>query len=288
MDTTTSPRVEISRRECLRAGLRIIVGSTLTAVGVTTYAVQLEPRWLKIERIHIPIPSLPPAFDGYRIVHLTDLHFGYYTPQETITRAIQMALALAPDQIALTGDYVLGMMDWSGLCTELSKLSVHGNVTAVMGNHDHWTDATGVRRVLADAGIPELRNASQRLTRGEQAIWLLGVDDIWEKHNDLPSALADVPSGSVAILLAHEPDYADEVALTGRIALQLSGHSHGGQVRIPGRGAPIVPTLGRKYPCGLYHVGGMWLYTNRGVGIIPPAVRVNCRPEVAEITLRRA
>lgn len=182
-----------------------MVASALPALGATAYATRVEPAWLKIERVRVPIPALPPAFDGYRIVQLSDIHLGNFTPQETVARAIHMALDLAPDLIVLTGDYVLDVLDWTALHGELSKLSAHGNVAAVLGNHDHWTDAAWVRQVLAAAGIPELQNASRALTRGDQAIWLLGVDDIWEKHNDLPAALADVPPGAVAILLLTSP-----------------------------------------------------------------------------------
>ena len=103
------------------------------------------------------------------------------------------------------------------------------------------------------------------------------------------SALARIPAGAPVILLAHEPDYADTVAADGRVALQLSGHSHGGQVHLPLIGAPVVPYLGAKYVSGLYSVdGSMWVYTNRGIGSIPPAVRFNCRPEITHITLRPA
>ena len=284
----TSPRLSISRRGLLKAGLRIVAGSSLAALGVGAYATDLEPRWLKVDRIRVPILALPSAFDGYRIVQLSDIHLGNFTRPETIDQAIRIALDLEPDLIVLTGDYVLEVVDSAALHAEFGKLSAHSHVFAILGNHDHWLGATGVRTALADAGIPELCNASHSIVKDDQAIWLLGVDDIWERHHNLPMALADVPPDAIAILLAHEPDFADEAALTNRIALQLSGHSHGGQVRIPGLGAPILPYLGRKYPYGLRRVGSMWIYTNRGIGEIPPAVRVNCRPEVAEITLVRA
>jgi uncharacterized protein len=265
-----------------------MAGSALTALGATAYMTKLEPGWLKIERIRIPIQALPPAFDGFRIVQLSDIHQGNFTNKETIEHAVQIALDLSPDLIVLTGDYVLDVMDAAALHAIFSQLAMHGSVSAILGNHDHWMDAGWVRQVLADAGIFELQNTSQIITRGDQAIWLVGVDDIWEMQHDLSAALSNVPLGATTILLAHEPDYADEATLTNRITLQLSGHSHGGQVRIPGRGAPILPYLGQKYPYGLRQVGSMWLYTNRGVGEIPPAVRINCRPEVTEITLKRA
>ena len=132
--------------------------------------------------------------------------------------------------------------------------------------------------------LPVLFNANVRLPVGSADLWLAGVGDVWEGHADLDRALAGIPSGATTILLAHEPDYADRVA-GQKVALQLSGHSHGGQVRLPLFGSPILPWLGRKYPYGLHRVGDMWLYTNRGVGLVPLAVRFNCRPEVTLIQL---
>jgi len=156
-------------------------------------------------------------------------------------------------------------------------------VLACLGNHDHWTDADAVAGALSDAGLTMLRNAAREVADG---LWVAAVDDVWEQQADLGKALEGAPAGAIIVLLAHEPDYADEVAADGRVSLQLSGHSHGGQVRLPFIGAPFLPYLGRKYPAGLYRVGGMWLYVNRGVGLISPAVRFNCRPEVTLLTLR--
>jgi predicted MPP superfamily phosphohydrolase len=275
-----------SRRKFLRLAMCTMAGSSLTALGVTLHSTKVEPWQIKLERIRVPIPSLPPAFDGYRIVQLTDLHLTAEESRLAISRAIHIALGCSPDLLVLTGDYVTGYLDAPTLYAELRQLTASDGVWATLGNHDHWVDAQGVRQVLDGAGIRELRNASTPLTRDGQTIWLAGVDDIWEQQHDLAKALANVPPGGTAILLAHEPDYADQVYPTGRIVLQLSGHSHGGQVRIPGYGAPILPYLARKYPYGLRRLDKMWLYTSRGVGYLQP-VRLNCRPEVTEVTLTR-
>jgi hypothetical protein len=129
-----------------------------------------------------------------------------------------------------------------------------------------------------------LRNEGLEVARG---LWLAAVDDVWEGQADLDAALAGAPPGATAVLLAHEPDFADTVAADGRAALQLSGHSHGGQVRLPLLGPPVLPYLARRYPAGLYRAGRMQLYVTRGVGVIAPPVRFNCRPEVTVITLER-
>lgn len=118
-------------------------------------------------------------------------------------------------------------------------------------------------------------------------IYLAGLDDIWSGRPDLQAALDQAPPNTPIILLAHEPDFADTASLDCRIVLQLSGHSHGGQVRLPGVGAPILPPLGRKYDQGLYKINDMWLYTTRGVGLGRIPIRINCSPEITEITLTR-
>lgn len=281
-----APRPVISRRGLLKATLHTMIGCTLAGIGMGVYATKVEPGWLKPERIRVALPKLPVPFDGYRIVQLTDLHLGFGTRRETIARAVQIALDFSPDLIVLTGDYVSRWLDAPALHAELSRLTAPGGVWAIMGNHEHWVDVSGVRQVLEDAAIPELPNAAVPLRRGSQDLWLAGVDDVWERHHDLDAALSEIPPGAFTIVLAHEPDFADRVTSTGRVALQLSGHSHGGQLRTPWGDAPFAPYLGRKYPYGLRRVGEMWLYTSRGVGQ-NETVRFNCRPEVTEITLVR-
>jgi len=158
-----------------------------------------------------------------------------------------------------------------------------GGALASLGNHDHWTDADTVAGALSDAGLTVLRNAAREVADG---LWIAAVDDVWEQRADLDQALADVPASATVVLLAHEPDYADTVAAGGRVSLQLSGHSHGGQIRVPFVGPLVLPRLAHKYPAGLYRVSRMWLYVNRGVGLVRPAVRFNCRPEVTLLKLQ--
>ena len=156
---------------------------------------------------------------------------------------------------------------------------------AVLGNHDYWTNANAVREALASCGILELGNDVYSLSNEGDQLHIAGVDDVQEKHHRLDIVLNKLPQTGAAILLAHEPDFADRSAETGRFDLQLSGHSHGGQVVLPFIGAPVLPYLGRKYPSGLYRVGRMWQYTNRGVGMASLKIRFNCRPEITVFTL---
>jgi len=157
---------------------------------------------------------------------------------------------------------------------------------AVLGNHDHWTDADMIHRVIKESGMVDLTNTVHTLDRRSAPLHLAGVDDIWEEHDRLDDVLAQLPYDGAAILLAHEPDFADTSAASGRFDLELSGHSHGGQVILPFVGPLRLPYLGRKYPLGRYQVGPMIQYTNRGVGMISPRVRFNCRPEITVFTLR--
>jgi predicted MPP superfamily phosphohydrolase len=158
----------------------------------------------------------------------------------------------------------------------------------ILGNHDYWTNASAIREMLKSSDIVDLTNSVFTLSRGTQTLHFCGVDDIWEGNVQLYDVVEKLPDDSAAILLAHEPDFADVSAETGRFDLQISGHSHGGQVIIPFYGPPILPYLGQKYPKGLYQVGNMLQYTNRGVGMIDPAVRFNCPPEITIFQLEDA
>jgi len=193
------------------------------------------------------------------------------------------------DLIVMTGDFVNGL--WPSAVADiaaiLDALQAADGVYAILGNHDHWTDAPTIRRAIEASRAHLLSNTSATIRRGSANLFLLGVDDIWEQQHDLDAALAGIPPDAATILLAHEPDFADEAAATNRIGLQLSGHSHGGQVRLPVKGALILPYLGEKYDQGLYDVNGMALYVNRGLGMIAPFVRFGCPPEITHITLTR-
>lgn len=278
---------KVTRRRFLR-WLGLTVGSIgAMGFGSWKYAWDVEPWWLSLEWVKVSLAELPLALDGFTIAQLSDFHWGKDLKEGHVTRAVDLALEAKPDLVVLTGDYVThSAHDIAGCTRELSRLNAPHGVYAILGNHDHWTDARVVRAGLETAGLPVLLNANVRVPVGDADLWLAGVDDVWERHADIDRALQGIPSGATTVLLAHEPDYADQVVGRG-VTLQLSGHSHGGQIRLPLFGAPVLPRWGRKYPYGLRRVGDLWLYTNRGVGFIQPAVRLNCRPEVTIIQLVR-
>lgn len=294
MDTSVDAAAKKPSRGVRNAARRrFLKRAALGAAGLlgsgAIWTVGLEPRQLEVRRVTARIPDLPAALDGFTIGQLSDLHAGVLVSEERIRQAADVALSLTPDLIALTGDYVwLGAGNAETCARALSVLEAPYGVYGVLGNHDYWTgDVARVTRSLTDIGVTMLVNDSARLEAGGTAWWLCGVDDVWSGEPDLEATLASVPEQAFRLLLCHEPDYADTAAEHG-IPLQLSGHSHGGQVRLPLLGAPILPYLGKKYPIGLQRAGTSTLvYTNVGVGTTAPPVRLNCRPEVTHLTLRR-
>lgn len=242
---------------------------------------------VEITRISLPIPGLPQSFHGYRIVQLSDLHIGTWLDGNRLARTVRQVNAMKPDLIAFTGDFVTYHpgLHAGELFRGLRDLKARDGSVAVLGNHDHRLDPAAVRRILRSAGVRELKNQHVSIQRERDSLLIAGEDDYMVRRARLDRVLSRLPATGSAILLAHEPDFADTSARTGRFALQLSGHSHGGQVRLPYLGAPILPRNGRKYPAGLYRLGSMWLYTNRGLGTAHLKLRINCPPEIALITL---
>ncbi len=271
-------------------GGSIGAGVLALAARRLTYAALVETAEVEVTRVTIALRHLPAVFDGFTIVHLTDMHMGGWMTPEHMLAAAEYVNELEPDVIAITGDFIHHLCNLSpaALTRSLSTLRAKEGIVGVLGNHDHRHGAAQVAAAVERAGVTLLSNRHIAISRGEATFYIAGVDDIWVNQQNLGGALADIPPESAVVLLAHEPDYADEVALSGRVGLQLSGHTHGGQVRIPGWGAPVLPWLGKKYDAGLFQVDGMALYVNRGLGMIPPYVRFNCRPEITHITLSSA
>lgn len=266
---------------------RIITLLGLAALGTLAYARLIEPKWLRVRYVPVRIPGLPKAFHDYRIAHLSDIHMGTAMNRARLQEAVELVNLINPDLVAITGDFIdrtAGQVI-DDLAGPLCQLKPRDAAVAVMGNHDYYHGVNGVRRMLRDCGIHDVSNSIYTLRRGADVLHIAGVDDLTERHDQLDLLLDQLPAGETAVLLSHVPDFADLSAPTGRFALQLSGHTHGGQVRLPWLGAPVLPSYGRRYPVGLYQVGQMQLYTNQGLGTIPPHVRLGARPEIAVIIL---
>lgn len=243
-----------------------------------------------VEEITITVSELPAQFEGYRIAHLTDIHLGQWLSPTRLHGVVDLVNELEPDTVAMTGDFVSYLLDEVArdLGSALSKLDAPDGTTAVLGNHDHWTDADRVRELLAESGASVLDNDFVSVNKEGASLHFGGVDCVMVGKDRLDQLLERMPVDSPAILLAHEPDFADTSAATGRFALQLSGHSHGTQVVLPGGRTVIRGPHFRNYPIGRYEIEEMTLYTNRGLGTNVFWTRLNCPPEIAMITLRSA
>jgi predicted MPP superfamily phosphohydrolase len=245
-------------------------------------------RRLTVEQIRLPIPGLHPALDGFKIVQLSDFHLYPFTQVSFIREAVARANGLRPDLTVLTGDYVSHIAEAIfELAPALAGLNARLGVFTVLGNHDISTNRAVVEQGLNQVGLGPLHNRSHLFQVGQGQLALAGVDDGWMGRPDLRAALAPVPEGVPVVLLAHEPDLADQFTRHPQVAVQLSGHTHGGQIRLPRRRPWFLPHLGRKYDYGLYRVNQSWLYTNRGLGFGSAPIRINCPPEITEIILTR-
>jgi predicted MPP superfamily phosphohydrolase len=287
----SKPKDRISRRDFLKlmkvAGLNML----LLAFG-GGYMSRIEPGWLEVTQVRLALPRLPKSFSGFRLVQISDIHMGGWMNSERLTHLLDVVMGLSPNLVAITGDFVLGhnnvqssSLDMVELESALKLLTTRFPTMAVLGNHDYWLDVRAVLAMLERSGVQTLVDSVQKVQIGDEFIYIGGMDDIREGNGRINQVLAKLPAEGCAILMAHEPDFADKSAATGRFDLQISGHSHGGQVNLPFIGPPILPYMAHRYPAGLYQVGKMYQYTNRGAGMTPPYIRFNCRPEITVFTL---
>jgi uncharacterized protein len=284
-----------TRRKFLQISAAGVAAAGVAVAGDGTFIEANRPQLVSIE---VPLSRLDEVWDGFRIAQLSDFHYDDYFSVVPLRKGIDMIHSLQPDIIVLTGDFVTSPLRDSGgtraqaiaeviepCALLLSQLRAPSGVLASLGNHDLDTNAAQIIDVLQAHAIPVLRNRSVVIERAGKRLWFAGVDDVLEGKPDLQLALHGVPASDPVVLLSHEPDWADYVA-GHPVDLQLSGHSHGGQIRLPFLGATYLPDLGRKYPWGLRRIQSLYLYTNCGIGTIRIPMRLNCPPEVTLITLR--
>jgi predicted MPP superfamily phosphohydrolase len=272
----------MDRRKFLkRAGLAVLGTGTLGAVYPF-----LEARWCRVVRRTIAVPNLPSPFRGTTVALLADVHHGPFVPLDYIRHVVGMTNALKPDIVLLAGDYMHRSARYiaPGIA-ELGKLEAPMGRFAVRGNHDNREFTTTTRAALAEAKLPDLNNTGVWLERRGARLRIAGVGDLWTDDQDLVAALGDATLDDVVLLLSHNPDFVEAIR-DPRVGLVLSGHTHGGQVVVPGFGAPIVPSrYGQKYLYGLVQGPCAPVFITRGVGTITPPVRFLCRPEIVLITL---
>lgn len=256
------------------------------------YCVAPFARWEKetlvVERIEIRLTGLAPEFDGYQIAYLSDMHASPLVPRWWLDRAVEKALALAPDLIALGGDFLDDDPHYIATLADILKpLRAPDGVVAVLGNHDHYVGAQGVREELAEAGVRELRNASITLSRGAGRLAIAGVGDLERDAIDFDAALAGVAAETPRVVLSHDPDVFAYWPAGLRLDLMVSGHTHGGQAWLPVIGPPYVPSqFGFRYLRGLIRENSRQLYVSRGVGSSGVPFRWRCPPEISLLVLR--
>jgi len=291
---TQTEQISSERNGCLGRLLPVVMG--LDKVARRARGGE-DAAWFEITRHQFHFARHAAAFHGYRVVHITDLHVdGMFMTSERLTSVVQAINRLHADLVVITGDFVTSYQaEHAQTLAGLSELQARDGVFGVLGNHDHAAGADWMRECLSAAHIQELNNATHTIQRDDQVLHLVGLDDLFPRNEGEPTPVwthlprleqlaATLPEEGTAILLVHEPDIADVAASTRRFDLQLSGHSHGGQVFIPFYGllSSILPPLARQYPRGLYQVEEMTLYTNRGLGT---PMRFNNPPEIAVMDL---
>lgn len=287
-DTPPIITKRVSRRKLLRA----LAGFGAAAGGVTVYATQVEPFWIDQHEITVPIVNLPAEFEGFRIAHLTDLHAGENVPISYLARAIDRVNAAKCDCVVVTGDLITHDSNAiDPIVNVLSKLQAPTIVT--FGNHDYNPEGgiPGGITILADLMTPKLRsvgcmvlrNHAISLRRNGARLWMVGLEDLYTTRFFPQLAFAGVPIGEPKICLSHNPDGTQRL-LPYKPDLILSGHTHGGQVRLPLWGAIILPVSNKMLDQGRFMLPHGQLYVSRGVGFLM-RVRFDCRPEIPIVRL---
>ncbi len=241
---------------------------------------------LSLERVDIRLERLPKKLDGFKIIHLSDIHHSPFTSLDHVIRTVKVANRLRPDMFLLTGDYVSHEREYIGpVAAELGKLKSKYGTYACLGNHDHWTDADLVTHLFRGEGINMLVNEGLRVDARGASFWLAGVDDYMVGLTDVAAALKGSYPDELKILLAHNPIIFRQAVRAG-IDLTLSGHTHGGQIKIRDQEKRILPR--RKFTSGLYERKSSQLYITRGIGTVVVPMRYQCPPEISLLELRSA
>jgi len=286
MGNTGTKRVKLSTRIGAYVGseapLRTWAGNwSKTAKGAID-----EANSLSLEHLPIYLKRLPKKLDVFKIVQLSDTHHSPFTGLEHIKRAIKIANRLRPDMFLLTGDYVSHDREYiAPVAAALGKLKSRYGTYACLGNHDHWTDADLVTHLLRGEGIKVLINEGLRFEARGASFWLAGVDDYMIGKTDVPAALRGSYPDEMKLLLAHNPIIFREAARLG-IDLTLSGHTHGGQIKVRDDAKRILPQ--RKLKAGLHARRKSQIYITRGIGTVVVPMRYQCPPEISLLELRTA
>jgi len=277
-----NPHSPITRRSFLKGALGL---AALTALPLG-YSYMGERLWYEVKEISLSFPHLPSAFHGFRLVQFSDVHLGHYFGQSELLELVKKINNLNPDMICFTGDLVdQGGSELKAAIPILAMLKASLGKWAVLGNHDYSGEVNQVVESLEKANFHVLNNANSKISRNDQSILIAGVEDSLKGNPHIAKAIEGTTKEEFILLLSHTPDYADECK-DYPIALQLSGHSHGGQIRVPFYGSLVTPPGAKKYIDGLIEMenSNMLVYVNRGIGTTILPLRFSCRPEITLFT----
>ena len=284
-----APSTQHPRRRFALGGL---VGG-LAGLGLTGGALVHEARYVNpyrpvLERVELALPPDHDGLAGLRIAFVTDTHVGPFFSPDDVARATALLTPERPDLLLLGGDHISESPRYAAPTAEVLGELVAATPLggyAVLGNHDVFEGRDpAITAALNRVGIAVLRNAATEVVTDHGSLWIAGLDEAVQARADPRATFRAIPAGAAALALWHEPEWAEHSSAFGAFA-QLSGHTHGGQVRLPGIGPLSLPSGGRRHVIGLTHAAGMPIYTSRGVGVYRPPVRLNCPPEVTLITL---
>ena len=277
-------RFQLGRRQFLKG---LAATPLVTVAGISAYARLIEPHHYWISETDIFIRDLPERFEDFRITQLTDVHHSRILGLDEVRRVVELAQQTRPDMFVLTGDYTTSYRRFIEPCAEaLSSLNAPEGVWAVLGNHDHYTDPELTARALERHHISVMNNVHTTLRRGPDSLQLSGIDDWTWNAVDWTRAFSGLNPSTPTVLLSHQPSVLD-FEQTRDVSLILSGHTHGGQLRLPFVGAPArFATTDLKYDRGLFRRGETQLYVSSGTGVIGLPVRLGVRPEIAVLRLK--
>lgn len=280
---------------------RFLAASACLAAGTAVYSGEIARHWVEVSQREVTIAGLHPAFDGFRVVQLSDIHLDEFTEPFFLHEVVNRVNSLNADAVFITGDFVTHALvlkgafkDAASHCASILDELECTHRYACLGNHDLLVGSDKVTAPLAANGITVLNNGYTPVERGSGRFWLAGVDDPLEGHPDPQTAIPESIRGQQnepVVLLCHGPDYVDSLLRqpAGQsISLVLSGHTHGGQVRLPFIPPLALPPLGQKYVEGWFRLGKLQLYVNRGIGTVGVPFRLNCPPEITLFTFRSA
>ncbi|NOT43465.1 MAG: metallophosphoesterase [Acidobacteria bacterium] len=279
----------------MRPGLRFVHVALLVAVSAAlaaaTWTLWVEPSSLRSREYPLEMRGWPAACHGLRVAVLADVHVGSpFNGPGNLQRVVELTRRAQPDLVLLAGDYVVdGVLGGTFHAPEawapvLEGLRAPAGVFGVLGNHDWWLDPGRVRRALESASVRVLEDQAVHVALGDCRFWLAGVSDYREGRHDVAAALALVPADAPVVVFTHNPDLFPEVP--ARVILTVAGHTHGGQVRLPLIGRPVVPSrYGQRFAAGHVVEDGHHLFVSTGVGTSILPIRFRVPPEVSVLTL---